>query len=506
MKAIRHIVIVGGGTAGWITAGLIAAKYRHGLKVSLVESPTARPIGVGEGTWPTIRETLRRIGVAEIDLIRHCDAAFKQGSKFIGWGNGRDSYYHPFTAPQGFSTVNLAADWSGYDVFADHVAFQPALCEAGCAPRRADTPEYAGLANYAYHLDAGRFGEFLRGRVTAKLGVDHVRADVTGAINDADGYIRELSCAGGHPPIAGDLFVDCTGFAARLLSGHYGVGFKGCGDELMIDTALAVQVPYAKPDAPIACATLSTAQRAGWIWDIGLPHRRGIGHVFSSRFTSDDEAIEDLKAYAARDGHRVNDGDVRRIGITAGHRDTFWVRNCVAIGLAMGFVEPLEASSIVMVELSARMIADQMPSARDDMADVARRFNTLFAYRWERIIDFLKLHYVLSHRDEPFWRASRAPETVRDSLTGLLDTWAHRPPWHGDFTHREEVFSEASHQYVLYGAGFRTHIPDWRRDSLDRGALDPYRREVAKARQALINHLPSHRALIDAMRATTAAA
>ncbi len=219
--------------------------------------------------------------------------------------------------------------------------------------------------------------------------------------------------------IVGDLFVDCSGFAALLIGKTLGVGFKECGDVLFCDTALAVQVPFETPDAPMASQTISTAHAAGWTWDIGLPTRRGVGYVYSSRHSSEEAARETLLRYI---GAQHRELPVRKIPIRAGHRATFWKRNCVAVGLASGFLEPLESSAIVLVELSAKLLAEQMPACREVMDIVAKRFNEVTMYRFGRIIDFLKLHYVLTKRtDSAFWRDNVDPATVPERLQRSAD-------------------------------------------------------------------------------------
>ncbi|MBU1439639.1 MAG: tryptophan 7-halogenase, partial [Gammaproteobacteria bacterium] len=253
--------------------------------------------------------------------------------------------------------------------------------------------------------------------------------------------------------IAGDLFVDCSGFSSLLLGQHYQVPFKACDDILFIDSALAVQVPYESPDAPIASHTISTAQDAGWIWDIGLQHRRGVGYVYASKYCTEQQARATLARYV---GPAIADLAVRKIPIKSGHRSRFWQNNCVAVGLSAGFLEPLEASALVLVELSAQMISEQLPANRALMDIVAKRFNETFLYRWDKIIDFLKLHYLLSQRDEPFWRDNRDPATIPQSLQDLLQLWRYRAPSDLDFTSNNEVFPAASYQYVLYGMGFQT--------------------------------------------------
>jgi tryptophan halogenase len=372
-----------------------------GFTVTLVESPDTPIIGVGEGTWPTLRSTLQKMGVSETDFFRECDASFKQGAKFARWTTGaeNDAYYHPLMLPQGFEQVNLAPHWLSGKTngsFCDAVCPQGVICDNGLAPKSITTPEYEGAANYAYHLDAGKFAPFLQKHCCEKLGVRHVLANVT-KVNRADnGDIASIE-TDRTGAVAGDLFVDCTGFRALLIGETMGVGFRDCSDVLFCDTALAVQLPYESEDAPIPTHTISTAQSAGWIWDIGLPARRGTGHVYSSRHISESEAERELRAYLGPAGR---DLPIRKIPIRSGHRETFWKGNCVAVGLAAGFLEPLEASAIVLIELSAKLIAEQMPMTRGVMGIVAKRFNETTHYRWGRIIDFLKLHYVLEARGQ----------------------------------------------------------------------------------------------------------
>jgi tryptophan halogenase len=354
--------------------------------------------------------------------------------------------------------VNLVPHWleKQSDIsFCDAVTPQGWLCDDGLAPKTITTPEYQAVANYAYHLDAGKFAPFLQKHCTDKLGVRHVLADVQTVNQDEKGDIVSLALKQGGQ-VTGDLFVDCTGFASLLLGKTLGVGFKECGDVLFCDTAMAVQVPYETPDDPMASHTISTAHSAGWTWDIGLPTRRGVGYVYSSRHISDEAAADELMAYIGPQGKGLAP---RKIPIRSGYRETFWKNNCVAVGLAAGFLEPLESSAIVLVELSAKLISEQMPANREVMDIVARRFNDVTHYRWGRIIDFLKLHYVLTKRPEKFWQDNTDMATVPARLRDLLHLWKYQPPWFFDeFDRLEEVFPAASYQYVLYGMGFRSEI------------------------------------------------
>ena len=508
---IKHVVIVGGGSAGWLTAGVIAAEHRpdaeSGIRVTLIESPDVRTIGVGEGTWPTMRDTLRNMGVSETEFIRECDASFKQGSKFVKWVTGTegDYYYHPFVLPTGYTETNLVAAWHRRYAnvpFADLVSFQPHLCEQGKAPKQNTTPEFAAVANYAYHLDAGKFGVFLQRHCTENLGVTHVLDHVRGIHSAPNGDIASLE-TDNHGRLDGDLFIDCTGFAALLIGKHFGIPFISRKDVLFNDTALAIQLPYQDGKSPIASHTISTAQSAGWIWDIGLPTRRGIGHVYSSAHTTDEEAEHALQQYIRETGSANIEelGSPRKISINPGHRESFWHRNCVAVGISAGFIEPLEASALALIELSAAMIRDEMPATREIMNIAAARFNERFKYRWDRIIDFLKLHYILSRRtDSDFWTDNRRAETIPERLQELMMVWRHRPPSPNDFFQVQEIFPSASYQYVLYGMGFQPEERPTNRASDDPERASEFFRETAGLTRKLLAALPSNRELIDQVR------
>jgi len=501
---IKSIVVVGGGTAGWLTAGRIAAEHcspESDISVTLIESPNIKAVGVGEGTWPTMRATLKYLKISETEFIRECDATFKQGAKFANWVSPQDGeyYYHPLMIPQDFPSLDLAPYWIDKKQqtdelsFSNAVCFQEQVCEYGLAPKLITTPEFGSVANYSYHLNAGKFAVFLHKHCVEKLGVEYVSADVTSVNSAENGYIASVQtkqCG----VVNGDLFVDCTGFRSLLLGEHYGVGFKDCSDILQIDTALAMQVPYPSDDAPIACHTISTGQEAGWIWDIGLSERRGVGYVYSSQHSSRDQAEQVLRHHI---GPMADDIDARMIPIKSGHRECFWHKNCVAVGLAAGFLEPLEASAIVLVELSAAMIAEQMPVNQKTMGIIAKRFNDTFLYRWDRIIDFLKLHYVLTQRTEPFWQDMSSPDTVPDSLSDLLELWRYQAPSDRDFTSNNEVFPAASYQYVLYGMGFSMDKRYLTRQLSQRSIAELAFEKNKKTIGQAIKALPKHRDLIN---------
>ncbi|MDC1144697.1 tryptophan 7-halogenase [Porticoccaceae bacterium] len=509
----KTVVIVGGGSAGWLTAGIIAARHNplsddgQGIKVVLLESPDVANLGVGEGTWPTMRDTLRQIGLSEVDFLRSCDVSFKQGSQFINWQRGEgESYYHPFIAPGGYGSVNLAAHWlhrGTNSTFADVVCPQGKVCDLGLAPKTPQTPEYAFSLNYGYHLNAGKFVELLQRHCVEKLGVEYQLGHVDQVLSAENGDIAALSLTDGKK-IHADLFVDCTGFAALLIGKHYNIPFVSQRDCLFNDTALAVQANHASEDTPIASCTKSTAQSSGWVWDIALPTRRGIGHVFSSQHVSIGKAEDELQRYLDADPALAKDQpSPRKITFQPGHRESFWHKNCVAVGVSAGFVEPLEASALVLIEKSAEFISNNLPQDRSAMTVVAKRFNDIICRYWIDIIDFLKLHYVLSERtDSEYWREHRESQTMPDSLRDSLDLWRSHVPWVSDSNNRVELFSAASIQYVLYGMGFVTDINSSRYRSWNKDAAlaDRLMQDNLGKTEALMASQPTNRDLLNLVR------
>ncbi len=506
-KAIKKVVILGGGSAGWLTAGIMAAEHKTsmagGLEIVLVESPEVSPIGVGEGTWPSMRTTLMKIGISETEFIQKCEASFKQGTKFQGWVTGakNDVYYHPFVLPAGYGDVDLVLPWQkmrNETPFADAVCCQVALSERGLAPKQAATPEYASVANYGYHLNSVKLGELLKEHCTKNLGVKQVLDHVVGIVSDGSGDIAALTTKA-HGDITGDLFVDCSGVKSLLLGKHFEVPFVSRRDVLFNDSAIAVQVPHQHDEVAIASNTISTAHKSGWIWDIALPTRRGVGCVFSSAHSTPEEALKTLKSYitATAGGEKAEELQYRNIAIKPGHREKFWHKNCVAIGMSSGFLEPLEASALVLVEASARMLSELMPTNRQAMEHVAQRFNKQFLYYWDSIVDFLKLHYVLSKRDDSdYWCDNKSRNSMSDRLAEFLEFWKFHVPTRHDFPMAEEMFPAASWQYILYGMGYETKPSSTLSTFNDINAYEPYFRSNAEYINKVVPALPSNRALI----------
>ena len=524
---IKKIIIVGGGTAGWITAGLIASKHiktnsvasteTTSVSITVIESPNIPTIGVGEGTWPSMRETLKTIGINEADLFTQCDASFKQASKFINWENDpktgdinhsvASAYFHPFSLPSGTAQQDLASyigekssDNSQQQTFAQHVCFQSILCEQNLAPKQITHKAYDYVANYGYHLNATKFAQLLKDHCLNKLGVEYLSSHITQINNDAQGDIASVS-TDSEGIVEGDLFIDCSGAQSLLLGKHYQIPFCSKKSVLFNDSALAVQIPYDDDDAVTASSTLSTAQTAGWIWDIGLQSRRGVGHVYSSKHITDDKAEEELVEYikSSTSKKQRESLSIRKLSFNPGYYEKFWHRNCVAVGMSAGFIEPLEASALAMIEQAAKMITEQLPANKETMAITAKRFNEKFSQHWQQIIEFLKLHYVLSKReDSSYWLENKESSSIPQSLQDMLKLWQFQSPSSYDIAQSNPLFPAASYQYVLYGMNFKSQpvrLNDKDIEAIHRSLLD-----VQNKRQHLAKVMGTNRELINKIK------
>lgn len=464
--SIRNIVIVGGGTAGWLTAAIVAKDHctekGNGIKVTVVESKKISILGVGEGTWPSIRNTVRRIGISETEILKKCQASFKQGTRFVGWldGSSIDQYYHPFELPPSEDLVDPYRLWKSGSLespFASVVSSQVEICSRNLAPKTRQSPEFEGVANYAYHIDAVAFAALLREHCVEKLGVRHIYDEVLEAEYEDNDFISSLNVKSGNQ-VFGDVFIDCTGLRAQLIGKHKNSLVRDLSDVLFNDSAIASQVSYASDDETIRSQTDSTAESAGWIWDIGLRHRRGVGYVYSSRHLEDESAATALVKYIERTSKQyVKKDDFRLIKFKPHYRPKAWIGNCIAVGMSQGFVEPLEASAIVMIELAANYISKVLPPCKSAIKYVSDDFNKRFQYRWERLAEFLKLHYLLSRRSEQYWTENRRRESIPERLNVLLARWKYNSPAREDFPDALEIFTASSYAYILYGMKFQTY-------------------------------------------------
>ena len=507
MASIKNVLIVGGGAAGWLTAAYLARALGtgsgHGVSIKLVESKDIGILGVGEGTFPSIKGTMSTIGISEAKFLKGANATFKQGVRFVNWvrpkgAPGPDAYFHPFNLPSyRGDRLELLPYWlmgaAGPGVgFAEAATMQTRVADASRGPKRLTDGDYQGPMNYAYHFDAVRFAALL-GEEARALGVEHVIATVDRVELDGDGAISSVVTREAGS-LSADLYVDCTGFRGGLIGDALGSPYRNMNDVLFADRAVAIQVPYDRPDAKIASYTISTAHEAGWTWDIGLTERRGTGYVYSSRYTDDDRAEEVLRAYI---GPAADGLSARVLKFNVGYRPAQWVKNCVAVGLSAGFLEPLESSGIGLIETAAYLIAHLFP--HDGQTEpVAKLFNELMTKRFERIIDFLKMHYCLTQRtDSQFWIDNADPRTMPDSLKDRLSMWRCRPPHRLDFVTDLEMYLPSSWQFVLYGMEFATDL-NGSRASYPR--FEDAKREFQMVRQVserAIGDLPDHRVLVD---------
>ena len=514
MQPIKNVLIVGGGTAGWLTAAFLArtlgTSAPEGVRITLVESSDIGIIGVGEATFPSIRGTLAAIGIDEARFVRESNATFKQGIRYVDWvrprgASGADHYFHPFSQPsQRPGGPDLLPYWllgaaGPGTAFAEAATMQKRIADASRAPKRASDGDFLGPMNYAYHFDAGRFAALLATHAKS-LGVVHTVATVERVELDAEGAIAAVVTREAGA-LSADLYIDCTGFRAALIEGALGSPLRPMNDVLFADRALALQVPYPRPDTPIASYTIATAQEAGWTWDIGLQERRGVGYVYSSRHTDDARAEEVLRQHIGPASETLSP---RLLKLRVGYREMQWVKNCVSVGLSGGFIEPLESSGIGLIETAAYLIGYLFPF-NGDTAPVARVFNDLMRQRYQRIFDFVKMHYCLTQRtDTPFWIDNAEARSVPDSLRERLAMWRCRPPHRMDFITDVEMYPPSSWQYVLYGMEYSTDL------GASRAAYPRFvdaQREFAMIRQVsqhALADLPPHRALVEQLCAKAA--
>lgn len=458
-QPVISVVIIGGGTAGWLTAGLLGAKKDQTgtprFKVTVIEPTGIAPIGVGEGTWPSMRLTLNQIGVSEREFLKHTGASFKQGTKFKNWRfNKGECYYHPFDRPKVDGVADAVQAWkdsqSGSS-FARYVGLQEDLCELQRAPKLLTSRDYAGVTNYGYHFEADGMAAFLKEHCQINLHVNLIPDKLTNIKTFEDGRVQAVETSN-HGSIDGDFFVDCTGFQGLLIKRNFNARTIPLNTVFSCDRALVARIPY-NDNAKIESTTLSTAQEAGWIWDVSLAKRFGVGYVHSSSHTNFDSAHKVMSKYVLEKGYNPNDISFRELKFNPGYVDKCWHKNCVAIGLSSGFVEPLEASSIMMTETAARELVGVLSLSDLDIKIASQNFNDRFVKRWEQVTHFLKLHYALSQRQEPFWIDHRQENTIPENLLEDIFKWKEGgsiQSLFGENLAAEKLFPLDSYNFVFY--------------------------------------------------------
>lgn len=466
---IRKIAIIGGGTAGWMSAAVLSKILgKRFADIELVESDEIGTIGVGEATIPQINTFNRLLGLDEDDFIRNTRATFKLGIEFQDWSRKGERYFHPF-GPFGIDMrgVSFHAFWQKQqalgltDSIADYNLQAVAARENRfMRPIKKEGSPAAGIA-YAYHFDAGLYARYLR-QYSEKLGVVRTEGKIV-AVNQRpeDGFIRSVSLADGRE-VEADLFLDCSGLRGLLIEQTLKAGFVDWSHWLPCDRAWAV--PCAKVADPTPY-TRSTAREAGWQWRIPLQHRTGNGYVCSSRFISEDDARDTLMRNL--DGEAL--ADPRLIRFQTGRRQTFWSKNVVAIGLASGFIEPLESTSIHFVQSALAKLLTMFPDRAFEQADIDR-YNTVTAREYEQVRDFIVLHYKVTARDDtPFWNYVRTMD-IPDTLMEKIRVFESRGRI---FREHEELFNDTSWFAVMTGQGLTSRSYDPIADSMsDQEVID----------------------------------
>jgi tryptophan halogenase len=449
-KPIEHVVIVGGGTAGWISAAYLNRAFGRKLKITLVESPTVTRIGVGEATVPTLRTTFAFLGMEEEDWMPKCNAAFKSAVRFNDWrvaapGESKHTYFHPFfswpepsvpsfdhrfharfgrglSLPHFWVGLRGNGDDSVPATFGDAGMPLQRLCEQNKSPKPLPGSDVEGPNfRYAYHFDATLIAEYLRDLATGR-GVEHVRADVNSVELDEQGHIRKLKTKQGIE-LTGDLFLDCTGFRGVLINQALEEPFVSQNDYLLCDSAVALPRRNDPERDGLRPYTTANAKGNGWIWEIPLYHRDGTGYVYSSNTTTPTEAEQTLRDFNA--GRSFEDVEANHIKMRVGYTRRSWVKNCIAVGLSSCFVEPLESTTIALIEYQLAFLVLHFPDGDFDERRM-RRYNELMYSAYEDLRDFIVMHYTLTNRtDTEFWRAVREapiPDTLREKLADFAES------------------------------------------------------------------------------------
>jgi tryptophan halogenase len=485
---IRDIVIVGGGTAGWMTAAALSQLLPAGHRYLLIESDQISTIGVGEATIPAIRHFNHALGIDEDDFIRHTQGSFKLGIEFVDWGRLGDSYIHGFgkigqDPPLAkFYQFWLKMHQAGMAPGLEQLSINTMAARAARFMRAPPDMPRSPLADidYAFHFDAGLYAKYLR-RFSEARGVTRIEGRIVDTVlRSADGFIEAVVMENGQQ-VTGDLFIDCSGLVALLIEKALHTGFEDWSRWLPCDRAVAVPCRSAGPLLPY---TRSTAHAAGWQWRIPLQHRTGNGHVFSSKFMDPLEAEAILMR--GLDGEAI--AAPRHIAFTAGKRKQAWNRNCVAIGLAGGFLEPLESTSIHLVQSTVTRLIHFFPDRAFRQADIDA-FNAQADLEYERIRDFLILHYKATERtDSPFWNYCRSMD-IPDSLQRKIDLFRSNGRI---FREADELFGEASWLQVMHGQGLRPQGYHPAVDQRSEGEIAAFLGDVRNVISKCVEVMPAH--------------
>lgn len=494
-KAFKNIVVVGGGTAGWMAAASLAnylKKQQQATIITVIDSTKIGTIGVGEATIPNIVKFNHNLGIDEIEFIKATNATFKLGIQFENWTRQGASFFHPF-ADYGVTIDNVEFHQyvnhyaaQGYPVDLQDYSFPCVLAKhENFAQPHPNPPTPLADYAYAYHFDAGQYADFLR-HWSIERGICHIDAKINKVnLDEGSGFIQSVTLEDGRD-IVGDFFIDCSGFQGLLIEQALETGYEDWSDYLLCDRAVAVQTKRTSEPKPY---TRSIAHQNGWQWSIPLQHRTGNGYIYASRYQSDDDAKSLLLEQI--DAEIIN--DVRQFKFTPGRRKQIWNKNCFALGLASGFLEPLESTSISLIQTALAKLLTFFPDESFNQADIDE-VNRLHNHEMENIRDFLILHYKLSSRDDSaFWqdcRAMKLPNTLAHKIA-LFESRGHI------VMHENESFEPASWLTMYNAFGVVPKRQDPRAQMVPAELIDQKLRQMRESIAGAASQAMSHQAFID---------
>mgnify|MGYP006084909059 FL=1 len=426
----KKIIIAGGGTAGWMSASLLQHSWPES-DIVLIESENIGTIGVGEGSTPGLRNFFKTLNISEQEWMPFCNATFKSGIEFPNWSvtPGYESYFHPFFSSLDSDTGKLffklaKEQKSGFpnNAHPDHFFISKQIAYQNKAPKSLNTQNFR--LDYGYHFDAGLLAIFLKKRCL-NLGLKHISDDITDVKMNEFGEIKELITNKNNAQSA-DLYIDCTGFRALIIQQTLKSEFISFSDNLFNDRAVAIQTPKTMQSS-IRASTKSTALSNGWAWEIPLTNRYGNGYVYSSSFISPDQAEQELRTHL-----NIGDKDdvkVRHLAMKIGRIDKHWNKNCLAVGLSQGFIEPLEATALMLVQFTLETFIEQYTVNQQEQIKRQFQYNSRINMTFEGIRDYIVTHYKTNSRsDSEYWLKCRENNNISNNLSALLDAWKNPNP------------------------------------------------------------------------------
>lgn len=510
---IKNIIVIGGGTAGWMSATYLARSLNFNVNITVIESPDAKPIGVGEATIPTIKmEFFDRLGIPEDEWMPKIGGTFKLGIKYANWAKpkeaGGDYYYHIFGELPLIDEVPLSAAWIKKRLegktnksFAASCLPSAVAFDHHLSPKLLDGTT---VQHYAYHFDALELANFLKEWGKAR-GVRHVIDKLLTAEQDEEGNIVRVVGQSGQKYEA-DLFIDCSGFAGFLIDKVYQEPIVSFKDSLITDRAIAINIPDEPGKQDIRSYTTATAMKHGWIWEIPLYKRSGNGYVYSSQHVSDDEAAKELCDHF---GARANNANLRSIRFESRRHERSWIKNCVAIGLSSYFLEPLESSTIYFIYASLYQLVKCFPMKNIDPA-LRDKFNRKVNYMVEDNRDFIVMHFKTAQReDTPFWKTNKYDITIPDSLADILRKHKAGLPIKRPIVNNNNLYptfkslfqnfwTETNYQCILSGVGYLPNNPypllNYRDDILNESEV--LFKKIEMRAEELKKLLPTHYAYL----------